>query len=188
MGKWRWVRRWSRGFGGAAGLASVAAVLTTFGCGDDTEACLSYACSTSANLAASVPCAEPNATFEVTLCHGDECSTAVIAWSRETEQSCTDNLAPDAGPSGFQQTRTVCAEAEEQAVVFTGYWDSGREGIPNRKTFRLRVADSATGDVLLDESANGDFEPSASYDHCPACYQATIDLGASPVECSASGG
>ena len=188
MGKWKWVGRWKRGSVRAAGLASMVAVLTSSACGDDTVACLGYACSTGASLVASVPCAEASATFEVTLCQGDECSTGVIAWSRANERNCTDNLAPDAGPSGFQQTRTVCAEAQEQAVVFTGLWDSGKEGIPNRKTFRLRVADGATGDALLDESADGDFQPGSMYDHCHACYHAAIDLGTSSVECSASGG
>jgi len=188
MGTWKWVGRWKRGSVRAAGLGSMVAVLTCFGCGDDTETCLGYACSTVASVVASVPCAEASATFDVTLCHGDECSTAVVAWSRETGRSCTDNLAPDAGPSGFQQTWTVCAEAQEQAVVFMGFLDSGKEGIPNRKTFRLRVADGATGDALLDESADGDFQPGSMYDHCHACYQATIDLGASSGQCSPSGG
>ena len=181
-----WMGRSSRGFWRAAAFGSMAAVPTSSGCGDDSETCLAYACSTTVGLVAELPCAEASATFDVTLCHGDECSTGVVAWSRGNAQACTEDLAPEPTPAGFDDRRIVCVTAREQVVVFSGTWDFGNEGRPAGNTFRLQVADGASGNVLIDEAANGEFDPGPSYDHCHACYQATIDLGTSPGECSAS--
>jgi hypothetical protein len=186
MRKLKRMGRFGRGLGFATLVGAMATAFTSSGCGDDSVTCLAYACSTSAQLVASVPCDAASANFDVALCNGDDCSTAVIAWSRDAGRSCTDDLAPVAGPSGFQQSRAVCAEAQGQVIGFTGFWDSGKEGIPTPKTFRLRVANGATGEVLIDESASGDFEPGSMYDHCHACYHATIDLGASSLECTPS--
>lgn len=138
------------------------------GC-DETRECLAYACSSGARMSATLPGDIASRQFELRLCHGDACADRIVTWNG-TDRECD-------GDSTQIGDATACLELAEEGLRFDAFWSFG-ESPPSEKTFRLRIVDGTSGDVLLDETREAEFTATEWTDDCHDCRSATMDVNA----------
>jgi hypothetical protein len=137
---------------GAWWLGGMAAV-GVGGC--DLSSCPDLGCANTVRLTGTLPAPADINTIDATYCRRDVCKEVTIELAAATGNDCN--------------ATGVCASVSGEVIQFQAFW------LPNEppvgEAYRLRLADHATGDLLLDETRKVTAKRS-ELDECTQCWNA----------------
>lgn len=162
-----WLKRY-------VGTLSMAAALAVAGCDSeaDEEACPTYACINDAKLEGRLTVTEAVKVVEAEYCSEAGCVAGTVELEgAETQPACTHDGSEPWG-DGICFTRTAPDELELSATL-TRTEDGTLP--PDGEGYTLRVVDHDSGEVLLDEAREADYEITRQ-DVCHVCWSADMAL------------
>lgn len=136
-----------------------------------SEECLNYACINAATLKGSVAVADAPTSVEVRYCGTSGCVEGTLELAPSGETACTGGASArfeDGVCLTLQQTGRLEIEAKLTRN------DDGTVP-PDGEVYTLELVDAASGETLVDESRDADYEVTRR-DNCHVCWKAEMEL------------